>query len=245
MSDNGEAKSRMVPIVNQIDAAVRAVPGWSPVDQLLALFTLVMSGNDVNGDILELGSWCGRSAIALGMAARICGRTRVHCVDLFPEEHDWYKNADGTYSFSVSLGGKVFEGSREQAIWEEPYLRDIVPVYRKFKGTFEAFNDAMQKSNLSDVVTPFRGDIESFLDARSHPLRVRLAFIDGDHGYLSVCKDIEAIERVLVPGGWICFDDAFSHYDGVDRAVKDMVIKSGKYSHCQQLTRKLFVARRL
>jgi hypothetical protein len=48
----------------------------------------------------------------------------------------------------------------------------------------------------------------------------------------------------LLPGGWICFDDAFSHYDGVNRAIQDKVINSGRYELCQQMTRKLFVARR-
>jgi len=59
-----------------------------------------------------------------------------------------------------------------------------------------------------------------------------------------VCEDIERIERFLVPGGWISFDDAFSHYDGVNRAITDRIINSPTYELCQQMTRKLFVARR-
>jgi hypothetical protein len=51
------------------------------------------------------------------------------------------------------------------------------------------------------------------------------------------------VERFLLPGGWICFDDAFSSYAGVDQAITELVINSGNYQQCQQLTRKLFVAR--
>jgi hypothetical protein len=76
-------------------------------------------------------------------------------------------------------------------------------------------------------------------------LRCKLAFIDGDHSYEAVTADIAAVERFLVPGGWICFDDAFSCYEGVDRAISDRIINSGRYDRCQQVTRKFFVARRM
>ena len=75
-------------------------------------------------------------------------------------------------------------------------------------------------------------------------LQCRLAFIDGDHCYEVVCKDIDNMERLLVPGGWICFDDAFTEYEGVNQAITDRVLKNSKFELCQQLTRKLFVARR-
>lgn len=71
--------------------------------QLLSLFTLVFSSADIEGDILELGSWCGRSAIALGMAAALTDNSKIYCVDWFPEKDDWYKNDDGSYSFSVDI----------------------------------------------------------------------------------------------------------------------------------------------
>lgn len=94
--------SKTKPIATQIEEAVKDIPGWSPIDQLLSLFTLALSSSHLQGDILELGSWCGRSAVALGMAARLTGDTKVHCVDLFPEKTDWYQNADGTYSLYVN-----------------------------------------------------------------------------------------------------------------------------------------------
>ncbi|MEY4592782.1 MAG: hypothetical protein RIR18_1677, partial [Pseudomonadota bacterium] len=73
-----------IPIFTQIEEAVKSIPGWSPLDQLMALFTLAYSSSHLPGDILELGSWCGRSAVALGMAAKLTGIGKVHCVDLFP-----------------------------------------------------------------------------------------------------------------------------------------------------------------
>jgi hypothetical protein len=73
--------------------------------------------------------------------------------------------------------------------------------------------------------------------------RCRLAFVDGDHGYEAVRSDIEVISRWLVPGGWICFDDAFTGYEGVDKALQEGIVDNPGFDIKQQITRKMFVAR--
>lgn len=232
----------LTPIVNQIEEMVRDVPGWSPADQLNALFSLAYSC-DADGDIIELGSWCGRSATALGLAAKLTGCT-LHAVDLFPEKRDWRRNDDGSYSFAVRLGDRTIGAYETQTVWSEPFLRDIAPVYESYDGILDVFVEAMTRNELLDAVRPFRGNLQMFAAAAPAGLRCKLAFIDGDHCYDAVVDDITAVERFLVPGGWICFDDAFSCYEGVDRAITDRIINSGAYDRCQQVTRKLFVARR-
>jgi len=72
----------------------------------------------------------------------------------------------------------------------------------------------------------------------------RLAFIAGDEAYETVAVHIAAAERFLAPGGWLCFGNAFLRHEAVHRAIRDLVINSGKYERCEQLTRQLFVARR-
>lgn len=233
------------PIATQIEEAVKDIPGWSPIDQLLSLFTLALSSSHLQGDILELGSWCGRSAVALGMAARLTGDTKVHCVDLFPEKTDWYQNADGTYSFSVTLDGKIHGAYQDQTVWEEPFKRDIATMYERWPGTIDAFNNFVHINGLSDCITAYKKDLMAFASEAPADLRLRLAFIDGDHSFDAVCTDIEIVEQFLLPGGWICFDDAFSSYEGVNRAIQAKILKSGKYRLCQQLTRKFFAAQRI
>jgi predicted O-methyltransferase YrrM len=233
----------LVPAVKQLEDMVRDIPGWTPPDQLNALFSLAYAA-DVDGDIIELGSWCGRSATALGLAARLTGRSTVHAIDLFPEKSDWRRNADGSYSFSVAFGDRVIAAYRDPAVWAEPYERDIAPVYQLHHGILDAFREAMSRNALDTVVRPFRGDLQMFADAAPAHLRCKLAFIDGDHSYDAVVQDIATVERFLAPGGWLCFDDAFSAYEGVDRAITEKVIASPLYDRCQQVTRKLFVARR-
>lgn len=234
----------LTPVVNQIEAMVRDVPGWSPHDQLAALFNLAYS-SVVDGDIIELGSWCGRSASALGLAAKLTGNATVHAIDLFPEKSDWRQNEDGNYSFSVTIGDRTIRAYKDCAVWPEPYARDIAPIYETRNALIDVFQETIARNGLSEIVRPFRGDMQMFASSAPPDLRCKLAFIDGDHSYEAVCQDIEDVERFLVPGGWICFDDAFSCYEGVNRAITERVVGSGRYERCQQLTRKFFVARRL
>lgn len=232
------------PIVKQIEELVSEVPGWSPPDQLFALFNLAFL-TEIEGDIIELGSWCGRSASVLGLATKLTGQSKVHCVDLFPAGSDWRKNTDGTYSFSVEIDGCRYGAYEDQTVWSEPFERDIAPIYEKYHSVLDVFLETMEHNGLKDVVLPFRGTIEMFARQVPQDFKCKLAFIDGDHSYNSICRDIENIESFLVPGGWICFDDAFSVYEGVNKAIIDKIINnSAGYDRCKQLTRKFFVARR-
>lgn len=231
-----------IPIIKQIEETVKQIPGWSPVDQLYTLFNLVFLTGPLDGDIVEIGSWCGRSAVVLGMASLITGKTKIHCIDLFPEKDDWKENADGSFSFDVTINGKTYGGYQEQTVWREPFLKDIAPLYEKFNGVYDIFIQSIRTKELDDIVVAFKGDSNDFFSKAPNTFKCKLAFVDGDHSYIAVCNDISNIEKHLVMGGWICFDDAFSHYEGVNRAIQDKIINSGNYAHCQQMTRKFFVA---
>jgi len=232
------------PLTSQLEEIVSEIPGWTPIDQLVALFNFVVSsGLHSSGDILELGSWCGRSSVVLGIASRSIGTSNVHCVDLFPEKADWYENEDGTHSFKVIIGGRERVGCNEQTVWKEPFMKDVMPVYNRWPGTLEAFNYHIQEAGLENIVMPFRGEMRDFFKHFNQKVKIRLAFLDGDHSYKAVCDDIRYAEELLVPGGWLCFDDAFSVYDGVNKAIEEKIISSGNYDYYQQITRKLFVAR--
>jgi len=226
-----------------LETVVREVPGWSPHDQLLALYSLAVGTSNVEGDIFELGSWCGRSAVALGIAAKVIG-CKTHCVDLFPTRQDWSQNADGTYSMRVSLPEGVIGAYQTQTVWKEPFERDIEPVYKRYGGILDAFNDTVTEFGVRDYVHDYRGTSSLLLHTPLADRRFRLAFVDGDHGYDAVCEDIERVSNRLSPGGWICFDDAFTSYDGVDQAIRDQILAKPAFDCCNQMTRKMFVARK-
>jgi hypothetical protein len=227
-----------------LEDVVRDTPGWSPADQLFALATLVILTADLEGDVIEIGSWCGRSTAALGIGARIAGRTRVIAVDLFPERADWHQNTDGTYSLKVRIGSRDVEAYCHQTVWNEPYKRDIAPVYNKYSSIYDAFEETIKKNELADFVKAIRGTSDALKAELPPYFKSRVAFIDGDHSYDAVRRDIQNVQPYLVDRGWICFDDAFTSYDGVNRAITECIIENPAYDICQQLTRKCFAARR-
>jgi predicted O-methyltransferase YrrM len=227
----------------EIARLVATVPGWTPEDQLLGLSILATATAPLGGDVLEIGSWCGRSTAVLGHAVRRSGIGIVHAVDLFPARTDWTVNPDGSHSFIVRDGDLFASAYMDQTVWDEPFQRDIAPIYLRHETILDAFQETITREGLRDVVHPFRGTGTRFAAAAPTDLRLRLAFLDGDHGYEAVCGDIAVVERFLLPGGWIAFDDAFSHYDGVDQAIRERILGSGRYDLAQQISRKLFVAR--
>lgn len=230
-------------IISRIEEMVKGVPGWTPIDQLYTLFNLVYTSN-LHGDIIEVGSWCGRSTSVLGLAARLVEDTKVHCIDLFPGKNDWKQNKDGSYSFEVTINGQVFGGYKDQTVWKEPFERDIAPIYRTHSSVYEVFEQTIRKNDIADLTRVHKGTTRLFAQEDNQSLKSKLIFIDGDHSYDSVCEDIKNLEPFLVEGGWICFDDAFSCYQGVNNAIKDNIINNPAYENCQQMTRKLFVARK-
>lgn len=232
------------PIINRIEALVKDIPGWTPIDQLYTLFTIALVTPDLDGDIVEVGSWCGRSAVVLGLAAQQLRNTRVFCVDLFPAKSDWKQNSDGTYSFDLVLNGKQYGGYQEQTVWKETFETQTGRIYDRYESVFDCFKETVTNAGQDNVIVPHRGDLPSFFDAAPPEFKCRLAFLDGDHGYEAVCNDITSIGARLVPGGWICFDDAFTAYEGVNRAITELILSSPDYDCCQQMTRKLFIARK-
>lgn len=232
------------PITTQIENLVKDIPGWTPLDQLIMLFTIAMATGRDEGDIVEVGSWCGRSAVVLGLAARLSGKSFVRCIDPFPEKSDWKQNSDGSYSFEVVIDGKKYGGYKETTVWREAFETQMAGLYEKHLRVMDCFLETVASRGLGDVIRLHRGDLGSFLDTVDADFKCRMIFLDGDHGFDAVCSDIRKIERWLVPGGWLCFDDAFTTYESVDRAIRELIIGNPDYDCCQQMTRKLFVARR-
>lgn len=241
---NTEKAGRPTPVTARIERLIETVPGWTPPDQLLALHMLATATAPLGGDILEIGSWCGRSTAVLGHAIRVAGGGHVWAIDLFPSASDWRTNADGSHSFTTKVGEVAIGGYEDQTVWDEPFRKSIATVYEKYSSIFDAFTDTIKREELEEIVRPIQGTGAMFCERAPPDTKIRLAFLDGDHSYNAVCADIDAAEKFLVHGGWIAFDDAFSVYDGVDAAIRARVISSPQYECAHQICRKFFVARR-
>lgn len=66
----------------------RGIPGMSNVDNLFDLCREAEDTFFLQGDFLEIGTWCGKSAIPLGHIAKELG-CKLHCYDIFPPFSYW------------------------------------------------------------------------------------------------------------------------------------------------------------
>jgi len=144
----------------------------------------------------------------------------------------------------VEVNGHRHHGYQEQTVWSEPFHEQLAPRYDETPAILAAFEANIRSRGLADVVGAHRGTTATFAVAAGADLRARLLFIDGDHGYRAVVRDIDRLTPFLVTGGWICFDDAGSGYEGVDRAIADRIVNNPVFDLARQMTRKCFAARR-
>lgn len=232
-----------LPVTTELAAIEQRVPGWVPADQMLALYLTAWHAlAELPGDLWEVGSWCGRSTQALALAARDAGRGLVHSIDLFPRQDEWREQTDGSRSLEVHCEEGLLRAFTEHPLWREPYERDVAPLYQRHGPDLHAiFRQFLAAQGLDAWVHSYRGSATGY--ARRYTGRVAMAFLDGDHDYAAVCADLGAVEPFLLPGAWLCFDDAHTSYEGVSRAIADRVLHSGRYAPARQLTRKLFAAR--
>ena len=159
---------------------VRRVPGFMPAEEGLALHEAGRKAAAL-GPLLEIGSWCGASAVYLGDAAEQAG-TVLFCVD----HH---------------------RGSEEnQAGWEhhDPTLVD--PRTGRID-TLPRFRRTVEEAGLESTVVAVVG--ESTVVAGHWQTRLGMVFIDGGHGQEPAHADYEAWAPLVMTGGLLAIHDVF------------------------------------
>jgi predicted O-methyltransferase YrrM len=158
----------------------RQAPGFMPDDEGLALHAAGLEAGAA-GPLLEIGSWCGKSAVYLGDAAEQAG-TVLFCVD----HH---------------------RGSEEnQAGWEhhDPSLVD--PRTGRID-TLPRFRRTIEDAGLEGTVIAVVG--ESTLVAAHWQTRLGMVFIDGGHGAAPAHADYDGWSPHVVDGGLLVIHDVF------------------------------------
>ena len=158
----------------------RAAKGFMPEDEGAFLHRLAVEHLG-DGPALEIGSYCGKSAIWLGAAARATEST------VFTLDHH--------------------RGSEEnQAGWEhhdptlvdqEIGLMDTLPIFRR----------TIVQAGLEDVVVAVVG--ASTTVAAHWRTPVSLLFVDGGHAEVHAQNDYTGFARWVAPGGVLVIHDVF------------------------------------
>ena len=160
----------------------KSVKGFMPVDEGLALNR---HGNslDIEGPLLEIGSYCGKSAIYLGFAAKENRRL------LFSVDHH--------------------RGSEENQPGWEWHDPEIVDSETGLIDTLPEFRRNIKRAGLEDNIVAVVGDSPAIAKDWSTPLA--LLFIDGGHGSEPAHADYESWVPKLLIGGKLLIHDVFEN----------------------------------
>jgi MMP 1-O-methyltransferase len=169
-----------VPISEHELAVARAAKGFMPDDEGLALHDAGLAGGAV-GPLLEIGSYCGKSGVYLGAAAR----------------------ATGTVLFTIDH----HHGSEEnQAGWEH-HDTDVVDPRTGRMDTLPFFRRTIEDAGLEAVVVGVLGDSPTVGRYWTTPLG--FLFIDGGHAEDVATADYATWARHVLPGGVLAIHDVF------------------------------------
>jgi predicted O-methyltransferase YrrM len=157
-----------------------AAKGFMPEDEGLALHRLARE-RLTHGPVLEVGSYCGKSAVYLGAAAREVGGT-VFTVD---HHRGSEENQAGWEHHDSSL------------VDDETGRMDTLPTFRR---TIER---AALESHVVAVVGP------SLVVSAHWRTPLSLLFVDGGHGEQPATDDYEGWARWVMAGGLLAIHDVF------------------------------------
>jgi predicted O-methyltransferase YrrM len=158
----------------------RSAKGFMPDDEGLALHQAAIDAG-IFGPLLEVGTYCGKSAVYLGAAAREAGTV------LFTVDHH--------------------RGSEEnQAGWEH-HDRELVDPETGLMDTLPFFRRTMLAADLEDVVIAVVGRSVPVAKAWRTPLG--FLFIDGGHAEDVAMADYSNWSARVVAGGTLAIHDVF------------------------------------
>jgi predicted O-methyltransferase YrrM len=160
--------------------AARTAIGFMPEAEGLALHDAGRRSARL-GPLLEIGSYCGKSAIYLGSAARACGTV------LFSVDHH--------------------RGSEEQQPGQEYFDPRLLGPDGRID-TLPTFRRALAATGLESVVIPVVGDSATVAAHWGTPLG--LVFIDGGHSEEAAQADYASWSGFLRAGGLLVIHDVFS-----------------------------------
>ena len=133
------------------------------------------------GPCLEIGSYCGKSAVYLGSACRENGTT------LFSIDHH--------------------RGSEEQQPGEEYFDPALFDFTTDCMDTLPLFRRTLALAGLEETVVPLIS--RSHVAARNWATRLSLVFIDGGHSFESARTDYDCWAGPILPGGYLLIHDIF------------------------------------
>jgi predicted O-methyltransferase YrrM len=162
------------------DAFLAEIKGFLDEEEGRCLYEIALKASRL-GPCLEIGSYCGKSAIYLGSACK----------------------ANNGILFSIDH----HRGSEEQQPDEEYFDPDLFDAQSGRVDTFKELRRVIEKAALEDTIVPIV--CRSAVAARLWATPLSLVFIDGGHSYEAALTDYECWSRHIMPEGYLLIHDIF------------------------------------
>jgi predicted O-methyltransferase YrrM len=192
---------------DHLKKAARDAIGFMPEAEGLALYEAGLEGAHI-GPMVEIGSYCGKSAIYLGAAAE--ERMAV----LFSIDHH--------------MGSEEHQPGEE---YHDPRLVD--PATGKID-TLPTFQRTIVEAGLENSVVAVVGDSTAIAARWTRP--IGLVFIDGGHSDEAAAADLDGWTPHLLPGGLLVIHDVFPDPADGGRAPFDIYEKALASGEFEEVT---------
>ena len=183
------------------------VKGFLAEDEAAALYQYAEE-TSVMGPILEVGSYCGKSTVYLGLAAK-----KNNAVVFAVDHH---------------------RGSEEHQLGEEYHDADLYDNDVALYDTFKEFRKNMRTADLEDTVIPLVSSSE--VAAKQWHTPLAMVFIDGGHSFEAAEMDYRSWAAQVKIGGILCIHDLFPNPDEGGQApitIYRMAIASGLFEEVE------------
>ena len=160
------------------------------------------------GNCLEIGSYCGKSALYIGSAVK--------------------KNSKLLYSIDHH------QGSEEQQPGEEYHDPELLNISGDGINTLPFFIDTLQRSELKETVIPIISSSEEAFKDLDGPFS--MIFIDGGHSEKAAVTDYRLWSSKLAKGGLLAIHDVFPNPEEGGRPPYDidcMALESNNFEEIE------------
>ncbi|WP_372680764.1 class I SAM-dependent methyltransferase [Desulfosarcina sp.] len=195
--------------MNIDETVIDHIKGFLDPEEGRGLYEIALKASRL-GPCLEIGSYCGKSAVYLGSACRETGAT------LFSIDHH--------------------RGSEEQQPGEayfDPALFDFKAFHMD---TLPLFRRTLALAGLEGSVVPLVS--RSHVVARNWATPLSLVFIDGGHSFESARTDYDCWSGHILSGGYLLIHDIFENPEEGGQApweVYKLAVASGRFDELPRI----------
>jgi hypothetical protein len=181
----------------------QTIPGMCDHQKFVALCKIAL--NCPTGDVVEIGTWWGKSAFILSQLARRYHIGSLLCVDPWSDAH-------------LIQGDEIVDATSATVSADEAFQVFLINLLPYHRGDVNYI-----RSPSTEAAAQFGTNLVIKTDAfgqTAYRGKISLLHIDANHAFDAVNADAKAWIKFVIPGGWIIFDDyTWPYGDGPQRVA--------------------------